>query len=109
MLEWDQWWSDGGPCPYPDVCYNFLYMPLLCVFCGYREGINLGVHNKAEGNLKIKATLFQFWVQGHFGPVAKWFDFLPLLTHTAYMLNFFHISKRPEYFISIFITLTGAA
>ena len=46
-------------------------MPLLCVFCGYRAGINLGVHNKAEGNLEIKTTLFQFWVQGHFDPVAK--------------------------------------
>ena len=45
--------------------YNFLYMPFLYVFCGYR-GINLGVHNKTEGNLEIKNTLFQFWIQGHF-------------------------------------------
>ena len=28
------------------------------VFCGYRVGINLEVHNKAEGNLEIKNTLF---------------------------------------------------
>ena len=55
----------------PQCCYNFLYISLLCVFCGYRAGINLGVHNKAEGNLVIKTTLFQFWVQGYFGPVAK--------------------------------------
>ena len=34
-------------------------MPFLCVFCGYRAGINLGVHNKAVGNLEIKHTLFQ--------------------------------------------------
>ena len=46
-------------------------MPFLCVFCGYTVGINLGVHNKAEGNLEIKNTFFQFWVQGHFGLVAK--------------------------------------
>ena len=66
----------------PRCCYNFLHMPLLCVFCGYRVGINLGVHNKAEGNLEIKTLLFQFWDQGHFGLIAKWFDFLPLHGHT---------------------------
>ena len=45
--------------------YNFLNMPFLYVFCGYR-GINLGVPNKAEGNLEIKNRLFQFWVPIHF-------------------------------------------
>ena len=46
-------------------------MPFLWVFCGYRAGINLEVHNKADGNLEMKNTVFQFWVQGHFGPVVK--------------------------------------
>ena len=23
MLEWDKWWFDGGPCPYPDVAMIF--------------------------------------------------------------------------------------
>ena len=55
----------------PRRCYNFLYMPFLCVFCGYREGINLGVHNKDKGNLEIKNTLFQFWVQGYFSMTGK--------------------------------------
>jgi len=42
----------------PRCCYNFLYMPFLCVFCSYRVGINLRVHNKAESNLEIKKTRF---------------------------------------------------
>ena len=85
----------------------WLSLYFLCVFCGYRVGINLGVHNKVEGNLEIKNTLFQFWVQGHFGPIAKWFDFLPLHWHTPITYSTFSTSlKRHEYFISIFITLT---
>ena len=29
-------------------------MPFLCVFCDYRVELNLGVHDKAKGNLQIK-------------------------------------------------------
>ena len=57
MLEWDQWWSDGGLCPYLDVAMIFSICHFY-VFCGYRVGINLEVHNKAEGNLEIKNTFF---------------------------------------------------
>ena len=103
MLEWDQWLFDGGPCPYPDVAMIFS----ICLFCvyffGYRVGINLGVHNKAKGNLEIKYTLFQFSVQGHFGLVAKWFDFLHLGWHSPNTYPAFPISlKKHEYFILIF-------
>ena len=57
MLEWDQWWSDGGPCPYLVVAMIFSICHF-CVFCGHRVGINLGVYNKVESNLEIKIMFY---------------------------------------------------
>ena len=81
--------------------YNFLNMPFLYVFCGYR-GINLGVHNKAEGNLEIKNTLFQFWVPGHFGRLQNIVASLVLKKYILFLFLFLSVND----FVLMYLEIT---
>ena len=92
----------------PKCYYNFLYMPFLCVFCGYRAGINLGVHNKAEGNLEIKKHTISILGSRAFWSSCKIIWIFPsTLTHAYYILNFFHIAKKTWIFYLNFYHING--